>query len=82
MGRIGSLLEKTQCERGDISQTRRIYFSKRRWTNQTPGGDLELRTSILVRHRLIQGESRREFLENQKGLFHHLTTHSRMPVKQ
>ena len=35
-GRIGNLLEKTQCERGDISQTRRIYFSNRRWTNQTP----------------------------------------------
>ena len=34
-GRIGNLLEKTQCERGDISQTRRIYFSNRRWTNQT-----------------------------------------------
>ena len=27
-------LEKTQCERSDISQTRRIYFSNRRWTNQ------------------------------------------------
>ena len=27
---------KTQCERGDISQTRRFYFSNRRWTNQTP----------------------------------------------
>ena len=35
-GRIGNLLEKTQCERGDISQTRRIYFSNRRWTNQNP----------------------------------------------
>ena len=35
-GRIGNLLEKTQCKRGDISQTRRIYFSNRRWTNQTP----------------------------------------------
>ena len=35
-GRIGNLLKKTQCERGDISQTRRIYFSYRRWTNQTP----------------------------------------------
>ena len=33
-GRIGNLLEKTQCERGDISQRRRIYFSNRRWTNQ------------------------------------------------
>ena len=29
--------KKTQCERGDISQRRRIYsFSNRRWTNQTP----------------------------------------------
>ena len=26
--------KKTQCEIGDISQTRRIYFSNRRWTNQ------------------------------------------------
>ena len=36
MGRIGNLLEKTQSERGDISQKRRIYFSDRRWTNQNP----------------------------------------------
>ena len=36
MGRIGNLLEKTQCERGDISQTRRLYFSNRRWTKQNP----------------------------------------------
>ena len=28
--------KKTQCERGDISQARRIYFSNRRWTNQDP----------------------------------------------
>ena len=28
--------KKTQCERGDISQTRKIYFSNRRWTNQKP----------------------------------------------
>ena len=34
-GRIGNLLKKTQCERGDVSQRkRRIYFSSRRWTNQ------------------------------------------------
>ena len=32
-GRIGNLLEMTQCERGDVSQTRIIYFSNRRWTN-------------------------------------------------
>ena len=36
MGASENLLEKTQCERGDISQTRRIYFSNRRWTNQNP----------------------------------------------
>ena len=36
-GRIGNLLKKkTQCERGDISQRKRIIFSNRRWTNQTP----------------------------------------------
>ena len=35
-GRIGNLLKKSQCERGDIFQTRRIYFSNRRWTNQKP----------------------------------------------
>ena len=28
--------KKTQCERGDISQTRRFYVSNRRWTNQNP----------------------------------------------
>ena len=46
------------------------------------GGDQELRTSTLIRQRSIQGESHIEFLENQKGLFHHLTTHFRMPVKR
>ena len=37
MGASEIPLKKTQCERGDISQRkRRIYFSDRRWTNQTP----------------------------------------------
>ena len=36
MDRIGNLLEKTQCERGDISQTRRIHFSNRRWDESKP----------------------------------------------
>ena len=49
---------------------------------KTPGRDQELRTSTLVRHRPIQRESILTFLENQKGLFHNLTTHFRMPVKQ
>ena len=30
------IYSKTQCERGDISQTRRINCSNRRWTNQNP----------------------------------------------
>ena len=35
-GSIGNLLEKTQCERGDISQRKwKTEFSSRRWTNQT-----------------------------------------------
>ena len=68
-GRIGNLLEKTQCERGDISQTKRtIYFSTRRWTNQNlVGGDQDLRTSNLVRHRPIQGESKNDFLGESEG---------------
>ena len=47
------------------------------------GGDQELRTSTLVRCRPIQGERViLTFLENQKGLFHHLKTHFQMPVKR
>ena len=46
------------------------------------GGDQDLRTSTLVRHRPIQGEVTLTFLENQKGLFHNLTTRFRMPVKR
>ena len=34
---------------------------------KTPGGDQELRTSILVRHRPIQGESNIDFLGESKG---------------
>ena len=49
---------------------------------KTPGGDQELRTSTLIRPRPIQGDGHIDFLENQKGLFHHLTTHFRMPVKR
>ena len=45
-----------------------------------PGGDQDLRTSTLIRERPIRGES--HVVENQKGLFHHLMTHFRMPVKR
>ena len=50
---------------------------------KTAGGDQELTTSTLVRHRPIQGERViLTFLENQKGLFQNLKTHFRMPVKR
>ena len=49
---------------------------------KTPGRDQDLRPSTLVRHRPIQGERViLIFLENQKGLFHCIKTHFRMPVK-
>ena len=48
---------------------------------KTPGEDQALRTSTLIRPRPIQGEGHVDFLENQKGLFHNLMTHFRMPVK-
>ena len=43
-----------------------------------PGGDQDLRTSTLIREHPIRGEGH---AENQKGLFHNLKTHFRMPVK-
>ena len=51
---------------------------------KTPGGDQDLRTSTLVRHRPIHGEKKVTliFLENQEGLFYHLKTHFHMPVKR
>ena len=50
---------------------------------KTAGGDEEPRTSTLIRYRPIQGEGHVDFfLENQKGLFHNLKTHFRMPVKR
>ena len=49
---------------------------------KTLGGDQDLRTSTLTRQRSIQRESHLDPPENQKGLFHHLMTHFRMPVKR
>ena len=43
------------------------------------GGDQDLRTPTLIREHPSRGESHVDFL---KGLFHHLTTHFRMPVKR
>ena len=45
-----------------------FIFSNRRWTNQTlSGGDQDLRTSTLIRHRPIQGESNIDFLGESEG---------------
>ena len=58
---------------------RRIYFSTRRWTNQN-----RWRRSGPANIHLGKASTRviLTFLENQKGLFHNLKTHFRMPVKQ
>ena len=79
-----NLLEKTQCERGDISQ---------RKTENLPLSP-QMDESIFLEeirtwehppwHGITQFEEKVEsiFLENQKGLFHHLTTRFWMPVKR
>ena len=67
-GRIGNLLEKIQCERGDISQRNwKNYFPIADGRIKTPGGDKELRTSTLVRHRPIQGDGHFDFLGESEG---------------
>ena len=49
-------------------QTRRIYFSNSRWTNQNSlERDQELRTSTLVRLRPIQGDRHIDFLGESEG---------------
>ena len=45
----------------------KIHFSSRRWTKNFIGGDQDLRTSTLVRHRPIQGESNIDFLGESEG---------------
>ena len=64
-GRIGNLLEKTRCERRDISQTRRIFISNRRWTNKICWR--RSGTSTLKRDRPIQGEGHVDFLGESDG---------------
>ena len=59
--------EKTQCERGDISQTRRIYFPVADGRIKLPGGDQDLRTSTLIRQRPIRGENHLDFLGESEG---------------
>ena len=46
------------------------------------GGEQDLRTSTSIRHDQFKERVTLVFLENQKGLFHNLTTRFRMPVKR
>ena len=60
-----------------------IYFPNRRWTNQNPLEEIK----TWEHPRRYGSDQFKEkvtliFLENQKGLFHHLTTRFQMPVKQ
>ena len=60
--------QKTQCERGDISQRKRKnYFPVADGRIKLPGGDQDLRTSTLIRQRPIQGESHLDFLRESEG---------------
>ena len=84
MGRIGNLLEKTLCERGDISQRKKenLFFqsqmdeSKNPWRRSGPENIPPWYGIDQFKEKVIL-----TFLENQKGLFHNLKTHFRMPVK-
>ena len=64
-----NLFEKTQCERGDISQRENgeFIFPIADGRINPLGGDQDLRTSTLVRHRPIQGESNIDFLGESEG---------------
>ena len=67
-GRIGNLLEKTQCKRGDISQRKwKFYFPVADGRIKTLGRDQDLRTSTLIRQRPIRGESHLDFLGESEG---------------
>ena len=60
--------KKTQCERGDISQRKgEFIFPIADGRIKTPGGDQDLRTSTLIRHRPIRGEGHVDFLGESEG---------------
>ena len=62
------LLQKTQCERGHIPQEKgEFIFPIADGRIKTLGGDQDLRTSTLVRHRPILGESNIDFLGESEG---------------
>ena len=83
-GRIGNLLEETQCEKGDISFRKKEnlnFQSKmdeskhleeiRNWEHPPWYGIDQFKERVIL-----------TFLENQKGLFHNIKTHFRMPVQR
>ena len=75
-GRIGIYSKRLNVKEVIFPQKGEFFL----WTNQNPWRRSGTE-NILVRHGPIQGESNIDFLENQQGLFHNLTTHFRMPVK-
>ena len=59
---------KTQCERCDFTQRKKlIYFPIADGRIKLLGGAQDLRTSTLIRHRPIQGESDIDFLGEPDG---------------
>ena len=63
-------------------QTKRIYFSNGRWTHQNSRRRSGTENIHLDTAATNSSKKMLTFLENQKGLFHNLMTHFRMPVKQ
>ena len=60
--------KKTQCKGSNISRRQwKFYFPAADGRIKTLGRDQELRTSTLIRHRPIQGESRHDFLGEPEG---------------
>ena len=67
-GRIGNLLKKTQCKEVIFpKENGNLIFPIADGRIKTLGGDQDLRTSTLVRHRPIQGESHIDFLGESEG---------------
>ena len=62
-----STQKKTQCERGDISHKENLFFQSQMDESKPRGGDQDLRTSTLVRHRPVQGESNIDCLGESEG---------------
>ena len=82
-GRIGNLLEKTQCgKRWYFPDKENLFFQSlmdesNPWRRSRPE-NIHLGTAATNSKEKVT----LIFLENQKGLFHHVTTHFRMPVKR